>query len=250
MTPERSASPTPWRSAAAQVLVTDLAAPELEPADLHHLQRVLRLRVGDQLCATNGHGGWRTCAFLGTEQLESLSELHQEPPPEYTVTVGFALVKGDRPELVVQKLTELGVDQIWPFMSHRSVVRWDEQRAEKQLTRLRRVAQESCAQSRRLWLPQVGYPSNPDQPLPAAGLAGFREVCTQGAVLAQMGSRDLHPTDRTVLIGPEGGWEKTECEGADCVGLGEHVLRAETAAITAGVLLTAQRAGFYTQSLR
>jgi len=245
-----SAAPTPWRASAAQVLVNDLAAPELNSADLHHLQRVLRLRVGDHVCATDGVGGWRICAFLGSEQLEELSEQHQEPPSEYEVTVGFALVKGERPELIVQKLTELGVEHIWPFISHRSVVRWDAEKAEKQLERLRRVVHESCAQSRRLWIPKVGYPCAPDQIPGAKGLARFDQVRSQGAVLAQMGGRALQQSDHTVLIGPEGGWDQTESAGAICVGLGQHVLRAETAAITAGVLLTALRAGFPRESLR
>ena len=101
---ESAAGLTPWRSAAAQVLVSDLDSPELEPDDLHHLQRVLRLRVGQEVCATNGSGGWRSCAFSASQELEALGETHQELAPEYPVTVGFAVVKGERPELIVQKL--------------------------------------------------------------------------------------------------------------------------------------------------
>ena len=130
---ESVAGLTPWRSAAAQVLVSNLDSPELEPDDLHHLQRVLRLRVGQEVCATDGAGGWRSCAFSASHELEALGEMHQELPPEYPVTVGFAVVKGERPELIVQKLTELGVDRIWPFMAQRSVVRWDEEKTVKQL---------------------------------------------------------------------------------------------------------------------
>ena len=71
-----------------------------------------------------------------------------------------------------------------------------------------------------------------------------------GAVLANMGGSALKRADRIVLVGPEGGWDLAESEGATCVTLGEHVLRAETAAITAGVLLTALRAGIATENLR
>ena len=247
---ESLAGLTPWRSAAAQVLVSDLDSPELEPNDLHHLQRVLRLRAGEEVCATNGKGGWRSCAFSASQELEALGEKQQELAPEYPVTVGFAVVKGERPELIVQKLTELGVDRIWPFMAQRSVVRWDEEKTVKQLERLRRVARESCAQSRRLWLPEVGFA--PDSTLPghAERLASFGQVRNSGAVLANMGGSALKRADRIVLVGPEGGWDLAESEGAACVTLGEHVLRAETAAITAGVLLTALRAGIATENLR
>ncbi len=257
---ESLAGLTPWRSAAAQVLVSDLDSPELEPDDLHHLQRVLRLRAGQEVCATNGAGGWRSCAFSASQELEPLGEKQQELAPEYPVTVGFAVVKGERPELIVQKLTELGVDRIWPFMAQRSVVRWDEEKTAKQLERLRRVARESCAQSRRLWLPEVGFalggataggaPADSTPPGRAERLASFEQVRNSGAVLANMGGSALKRADRIVLVGPEGGWDSAESEGASCVSLGEHVLRAETAAITAGVLLTALRAGIATENLR
>ena len=273
---ESAAGLTPWRSAAAQVLVSDLDSPELEPDDLHHLQRVLRLRVGQEVCATNGAGGWRSCAFSASHELEALGETHQELPPEYPVTVGFAVVKGERPELIVQKLTELGVDRIWPFMAQRSVVRWDEEKTVKQLERLRRVARESCAQSRRLWLPEVGAAvggaasggsaaatgvagggaavggsaGDSTRPGRAERLASFEQVRNSGAVLANMGGSALKRADRIVLVGPEGGWDSAESQGATCVSLGEHVLRAETAAITAGVLLTALRAGIASENLR
>ncbi len=247
---ESVAGLTPWRSAAAQVLVSDLDSPELEPDDLHHLQRVLRLRVGQEVCATDGAGGWRSCAFSASHELEALGETHQELAPEYPVTVGFAVVKGERPELIVQKLTELGVDRIWPFMAQRSVVRWDEEKTAKQLERLRRVARESCAQSRRLWLPEVGFAVDSTRPGRAERLASFEQVRNSGAVLANMGGSALKRADRIVLVGPEGGWDSAESEGATCVSLGEHVLRAETAAITAGVLLTALRAGIATENLR
>ena len=247
---ESVAGLTPWRSAAAQVLVSNLDSPELEPDDLHHLQRVLRLRAGEEVCATNGAGGWRSCAFSASHELEALGEMHQELPPEYPVTVGFAVVKGERPELIVQKLTELGVDRIWPFMAQRSVVRWDEEKTVKQLERLRRVSRESCAQSRRLWLPEVGFAADSTRPGRAERLASFEQVRNSGAVLANMGGSALKRADRIVLVGPEGGWDLAESEGATCVSLGEHVLRAETAAITAGVLLTALRAGIATENLR
>lgn len=267
---ESVAGLTPWRSAAAQVLVSNLDSPELEPDDLHHLQRVLRLRVGQEVCATDGAGGWRSCAFSASHELEALGETHQELAPEYPVTVGFAVVKGERPELIVQKLTELGVDRIWPFMAQRSVVRWDEEKTVKQLERLRRVARESCAQSRRLWLPEVGAAvggfaldgaavggsavggsaGDSTRPGRAERLASFEQVRNSGAVLANMGGSALKRADRIVLVGPEGGWDSGEAEGASCVTLGEHVLRAETAAITAGVLLTALRAGIATENLR
>ena len=230
MTPD----PAPWRSAAAQVLVADLAEPELDRDAAHHLGRVLRLRAGDEVCATDGAGGWRSCTFDGAASLEPRAEVEQAPAPTSPVTVGFALVKGAKPEMVVQKLTELGVDRIVVFAARRSVVRWDDERSAKHLERLARVAAEACAQSRRLWLPSVE-------------VGQLADLLRDGAVAADAGGRALRAGDRAVVVGPEGGWDDDELRDADGtdarVALGEHVLRAETAAITAGALLTTLRSG-------
>ena len=74
---------------------------------------------------------------------------------EPALTVVFAPTKGERPEWVVQKLTELGIDRIVPLRSERSVVRWSGQRGQATAERLRRVAREAAAQCRRVWLPEV-----------------------------------------------------------------------------------------------
>jgi 16S rRNA (uracil1498-N3)-methyltransferase len=220
-----------WWSAAAQVLVDDLDAPTMSDADLHHLGRVLRLRPGSVVCATDGQGGWRLCAYTGASSLEPTGEGGREEPPSREVGVGFALVKGERPELVVQKLTELGVDRIAVFAARRSVVRWDAARGAKHLERLQKVAREACGQCRRLFVPSVELAELSDL------------VAGPGVVAAQAGGRPLGDEDRMVLIGPEGGWEVDELRGVDTVTLGDHVLRAETAAITAGALLCSLRKG-------
>ncbi len=104
---------------------------------------------GHRRCAERGGGA-------GSARRSSRPARSQvDPPPAPTITVAFALVKGERPELVVQKLTELGVDRIVPFLAERSVVRWEPDKAERNATRLRRVAVEAAMQCRRTWLPEV-----------------------------------------------------------------------------------------------
>ena len=157
----------------------------------------------------------------------------RDPVPN--VTVAFALVKGQKPELVVQKLTELGVDSIVPYLAERSVVRWDVDRAATNRKRLIRVAREAAMQSRRCWLPDIAAVAT------FAGVAALPE-----AVMADRGGAPLTLATSTVLVGPEGGWSAGERQtGLPAVGLSEHVLRAETAAIAAGVALCGLRAGFW-----
>ena len=84
----------------------------------------------DASAGGSGAGRWRPCRLTSGPLLEIAGATVGEPRPEPPITVAFALVKGERPELVVQKLTELGVDRIMPFVAGRSVVRWEPGRAE------------------------------------------------------------------------------------------------------------------------
>jgi 16S rRNA (uracil1498-N3)-methyltransferase len=214
----------------AHVFVEDVDHPLLTPEDRHHLERVLRVPFGDEVTVSDGRGLRRRCRF-GPE-LEPLGDSITEAAPTPQLTVAFALVKGRRPELVVQKLTELGVDVIVPFLADRSVVRWDEARAEHHHGRLLRVAREAAMQSQRRWLPEVA---------PVATFDAAVEL--PGAALASPGGEPLSLATPAVLVGPEGGWSDVErSTGLPTVGLGPTVLRAETAAIAVGVLLTALRA--------
>lgn len=141
------------------------------------------------------------------------------------------MIKGGRPELVVQKLVELGIDDLRPFAAERSVVRWDDAKAAKNHERLERVAREAVMQCRRVWLPIVH---------PVVDFASVAAL--PDASRADRGGAAPTLATPTILVGPEGGWSDAE-RAADLpvVGLSNGVLRAETAAITAGVLLAARR---------
>lgn len=237
-------------SAVTQVTVDDLEAPELDEGSAHHLRRVLRLRDGAVVTAADGAGGWRNCRLTDEAALTPLGPTARDPAPEPAITVAFVPVKGDRPEMVVQKLTELGVDRIVPFHSTRSVVRWRGERSGRQLERLARVARAACEQSRRLWLPSIGFDPpgavGGDEAVPdLVNLLDGLAAGSGGAVAAaERGGAPLvrcEPAPTTVLIGPEGGWAPGELDGLRTVGLGDTVLRAETATIAAGTLLSARR---------
>jgi 16S rRNA (uracil1498-N3)-methyltransferase len=151
------------------------------------------------------------------------------------VTVAFAPTKGDRPDWVVQKLTELGVDRIVPLATTRSVVRWEGERGRRAVERLTRVAREASAQCRRARLPQVDSVSTLDELGSEAG---------PGLVLAHPGGGAPSLDRSVVAVGPEGGWDPDEvARFGPGLGLGPTVLRAETAAVAAGTLLCGLRAG-------
>jgi 16S rRNA (uracil1498-N3)-methyltransferase len=216
-------------AAAAHVFVTDLDAPQLSGVDRHHLDRVLRIAVGATVTLADGAGDWRTARF--GPRVEPTGPIEHEPHSTPRLSIGFALVKGERPELIVQKLTEMGIDRIMPFVAEHSVVRWDAERAVKHVDRLRRVAREAAMQCRRTWLPVVDDLRSFDE------VADAPDVC-----IAERGGDPLALSHPTVLVGPEGGWSDAErLRRLPCVSLGRHVLRAETAAVVAGALLSTLR---------
>jgi 16S rRNA (uracil1498-N3)-methyltransferase len=226
--------------AVAHVFVADLDVPELDEPDRHHLSHALRLRPGEEVTVSDGTGRWRSCRFVTgrpgggrpSVALEPEGPVIYEEPPLPAVAVGFVVTKGSRPEWVVQKLTEVGVDRIVPLSSSRAVVRWDTARAARNVERLRRVAREAAMQSRRNRLPEV------------TDVLSFADVAVAGAVLAEAGGTAPSLERPFVLVGPEGGWDHAELAcGLPLVDLGPTRLRAETAAVAAGVLLCALRAG-------
>jgi 16S rRNA (uracil1498-N3)-methyltransferase len=228
------------------VYVDDLDHPTPAPDDAHHLATVLRLRPGEPVVAADGHGGWRLCRYRGPARgpvgsdagpLEVDGAVIVVPRSPPAITVGFVPVKGDRPEWVVQKLTEIGVDRIAILRSARAVVRWDGDRGVRALDRLRRVAREAGSQSRNPWLPEVvGI-------LDLAGLA--QAVTPDPLVLAHPGGDPPSVAMPVMAVGPEGGWDDAELApgGFPVVGLGPGILRAETAAVASGLLLCALRNG-------
>lgn len=234
-------------AAASQVFVDDPGQPLLSDEDVHHLGRVLRLRDGEEVIAADGRGHWARTVWRGAATLEPLTNgagieiggdgaVLSEARAEPALTVAFAPVKGERPEWVVQKLTELGIDRIVPLRSERSVVRWTGARGQASVEKLRRVAREAAAQCRRVWLPEV------------SDTVAFADLQALGGpgqvVLAQLSGDRPTLAQRVVAVGPEGGWSTEElASGLPTVGFGLSVLRAETAAVTAGALLASLRTG-------
>jgi 16S rRNA (uracil1498-N3)-methyltransferase len=126
-------------------------------------------------------------------------------------------------------LTELGVDRIVPFMAKRSVVQWEDEKSARNVARWRVIAREAVQQSRQAFLPEI---SEVRTVADLATAGGFWRADRGGEVLGETSCR-------AIAVGPEGGWDPSEREILfPAVALGSTVLRAETAALAAGVLLT------------
>ena len=194
---------------------------------MDHLQKSLRMRDGDALTASDGQGAWRFVEFSSTGTLKPTGEIVTVPAPQRPRTVAFSLTKSAKPEWVVQKLTELGVSNIVVLRSERTIVRWDEAKVEKARSRWERIVVEAAMQSHQVRLPTV------------SGVHVASEwLASSPVAVAHFGGEPVSQAHSTIAIGPEGGWSHDEVALAHTtVSLGASVLRAETAAITAGVLL-------------
>lgn len=214
------------------LLVADVGAPALDDDGWHHLLRVRRHRVGDAVTVTDGRGRWRRAEISAEDALAATGDIVTVPAPDPALTIAFALTKGDKPELVVQKLTELGVDRIVPFRASRSVVKWDDAKAMVHHRRWVTIAQRALEQARRVWMPEISLP------------VSVEDLVTMGAVRVDRGGIPLRASHSVFAVGPEGGWDAAERELLPtAVSLGPHVLRAETAALTIGALSNALRSG-------
>ena len=211
-----------------------------------HAVVVRRLRVGEEILLSDG-GGTTARASVTSLDKRSLEaevvqvEVAERPSPQ--VTVVQAIPKGERADLAVETLTEIGVDRIVPWAAARCVAVWRGDRAEKSLARWRSTAREAAKQSRRAFLPEV---------TPAASTAEVAALLSEADIAVVLHEEATMPLGaiavegaRTivVVVGPEGGIAPAELEAfgdASIVGLGPTVLRTSTAGVAAVAALLAR----------
>ncbi|MGB0100098.1 MAG: 16S rRNA (uracil(1498)-N(3))-methyltransferase [Nocardioides sp.] len=215
--------------------------------EAHHAVAVRRLRVGEQVALTDGSGVSVRGSVSSTGKrvfAVTVDEVDRHEPASPEIVVVQAIPKGDRGELAVEVLTEIGVGEIVPWAASRSVAVWKGERAVKSLNRWRSTAREAAKQARRSWFPTVGDLASTDEVLARIADAELTVVLHEGAT-ASLAALDVPPAGRiVVVVGPEGGLSDGEVEafvaaGAISVRLGAEVLRTSTAGVAAvAALLT------------
>ncbi len=204
--------------------VADPARPVLAPPDEHHLRRVLRARVGEEVVVTDGRGAWAICA-VAEAGLEPLTGPALDPAPPESVLY-LAPPRGERADWAIAKATEVGVSRVVPLVTANLAWRFSGEARAKVLARWRRVAAEAAGQCRRTHDLVIDEPTTP------AAVPGDVAVCE----LTGSASRDWRGV-RAVAVGPEGGWAPGEWgDERRRLSLGDTVLRSETAAVLAGAL--------------
>jgi 16S rRNA (uracil1498-N3)-methyltransferase len=222
----------------------------LDGPEGRHAATVRRLGPGERVDLTDGAGLLAECrvavAAKDSLHLDVLAR-HQALAPQPRLVVVQALAKGDRGELAVETMTEVGVDAVVPWTAARCVTQWRAERGMKALAKWRSAAREAAKQARRTWVPEVTDPASTADVADLLAAAALPVVLHEEAPLPL--SRAAVPArgDIVVVVGPEGGISPEELRvfaaaGAAQYRLGPTVLRTSTAGVAAGAVLLA-RAG-------
>ena len=213
----------------------------------HYLARVRRARTGDALELLDGAGRRASAVIARITDTETIvrvsaAELIPARPPHVRTLI--PLIKGDRMELCLEKLVEVGVDEIVVFAAARSVVRLAGDKRDARLAKYRAALVAAARQSGRAQVPRVSH-AELATALDSLPTGGARLVLDPGTdePLAAVTAGDV-----TIASGPEGGLTPDELSqlaaaGFTAIGLGPHVLRAETAPVIAVALLRAGARG-------
>ncbi|MFQ6145090.1 16S rRNA (uracil(1498)-N(3))-methyltransferase [Streptomyces seoulensis] len=227
----------------------------LDGPEGRHAVSVKRLRPGEDVILTDGRGRWLEGVVKAAEGKDrlvvmDLESVREEEPEQPRITVVQALPKGDRGELAVETMTEVGVDAIVPWQAARCITQWKGDRGLKALGKWRATAREAGKQSRRVRFPEIAEAASTKQVAALLAKADFAAVLHSDF---EYGSEPLATVELpaegeiVLVVGPEGGVASDELAqfreaGARACLLGRSVLRTSTAG-TAAVALLLGRTG-------
>lgn len=220
----------------------------IEGEDVKHISKVLRCRVGEELEICDNDNNEYICEITNIDksevQLNIIDKVDIKRESDLKIKVYQGLPKGPKMEMILQKLTEVGVDEIILVQTKRTVVKVEDKKEDKKIERWERIIYEAAKQSKRGKIPKL------------RGILSFKEA------LSDMGKNDLniapYENERTksikqaikgqdinnigIFVGPEGGFEDTEIKdiediGGQSVSLGPRILRTETASLVASSIV-------------
>ncbi|CEP79493.1 16S rRNA (uracil(1498)-N(3))-methyltransferase [Paraclostridium sordellii] len=220
----------------------------IEGEDVKHISKVLRCRVGEELEICDNDNNEYICEITNIDksevQLNIIDKVDIKRESDLKIKVYQGLPKGPKMEIILQKLTEVGVDEIILVQTKRTVVKVEDKKEDKKIERWERIIYEAAKQSKRGKIPKL------------KGILSFKEA------LSDMYKNDLniapYENERTksikqaikgqdinnigIFVGPEGGFEDTEIKaiediGGQAVSLGPRILRTETASLVASSIV-------------
>ena len=213
----------------------------------HHIKRVLCLRLKEKVLLFDKQGIEYHCVIKGLDEKVTLRVIKKILPdknnPGINLTLACAIPKKAKFDDIIDKLTQLGVDRIIPFISQRVVVKLDLKKQEARHNRWIRIAESASQQSQRNSIPLVDPVRKFDELLAISGDFDLKLIPTLGGVRKKLKDvLSLPAFNMLVLIGPEGDFSEDEVRAAKDAGfipvsLGELVLRVDTAAIALAAVI-------------
>lgn len=220
------------------IFITDMS-------DINHISNVLRYEQGDKLTLSEQSGHLYQVEILAIKldliETKIISKENSDKALKTNIVLAQSILKSQKQDLVIQKAVELGVNQIIPFISKNTVVKFESEKDKKhKVDRWQKIANEASKQCERVSLPEVRQIISFNE-LMALTDFDVRFVCVERNAENTIKSflRENQKKDNVlVIIGPEGGWDKSELNkfneyNVNQVSLGNLILRAETAAIMA-----------------
>ncbi len=213
--------------------------------DYNHIKNVLRMNTGDTfLVSCEGSSDLCRLAEIAPDTVvaEIIEQNYQNTNLPINIHLFQGLPKSDKLELIIQKTVELGVTSITPVAMKRSIVKLDDKKKKSKRERWQAIAAAAAKQSKRSVIPQVceviDYKQFAEKAKELDLLLVPYECADKMAATVDALSQIKSGMNVGIIIGPEGGFEKTEIErareiGGKIISLGERILRTETAAITA-----------------
>ncbi|MDC3315977.1 16S rRNA (uracil(1498)-N(3))-methyltransferase [Candidatus Thioglobus sp.] len=210
---------------------------ELDSDNSHHLNKVLRFPVGQNITLFNGDGFDYTAVVQSakkTTNLKVISKKVNNNESKLDLTLAQGIAKGEKMDFLIQKAVELGVTRIIPMKLERCVVRLRDEKVQKKIDHWQKIANHACEQSGRSVIVDVSHPASLEELLEVTNHNGF--VLHHRATLGL--SQVKETSKATILIGPEGGLTEKEVNDSEVAGyqsiiIGKRVLRTETASLAA-----------------
>ncbi|MFD8724461.1 16S rRNA (uracil(1498)-N(3))-methyltransferase [Streptomyces sp. NPDC059629] len=221
----------------------------LDGPEGRHAVSVKRLQPGEEVVLTDGAGRYAVCDVVAAEGKDRLvvhmTSVSKEPEPSPRITVVQALPKGDRGEVAVETMTEVGVDVVVPWQAARCITQWKGDRGLRSLAKWRGTAREAGKQSRRVRFPEVTDAATTRQVaalLADADLAAVLHSDFEHESLPLATAQLPAEGEIVLVVGPEGGVARDELAlfeeaGAKAYTLGPTVMRTSTAGTAAAALL-------------
>ncbi len=216
----------------------------IEGTDVNHIKNVLRLNVGDKITVSDGEGKEYICSIYEMQEDVIINKIEDIVGTNSELGINIVLFQGypksDKMELIVQKVVELGVTEIVPVITKRTIVKLDDKKASKKIDRFNSIAMAAAKQSKRGIVPTVKSVMTYKEAIKYASTLDMNIIPYEderGIKHSKQVIKDIKSKNSLgIFIGPEGGFADEEVEQAKKIGaipitLGHRILRTETAGL-------------------